>query len=184
MAVGATIKSAAMPDPKGDALPLPLACIVDANDDARTAQAAGDLLNPFLIDDSVFHWVKVPQAATRFYIRGRTASTLASVTTDPIVQIWGTILDPADGVSTAITCKPFRLDNADVAATGVTLDLVASGTGLQTDGTNFYTDVLPSTVGWTGGYPTMGFAYIGIPVATAAVLSSNVAVAVEVIFMP
>lgn len=35
MAVGATIKSAGMSDPMGGALPLPLAVIVDANDDAR-----------------------------------------------------------------------------------------------------------------------------------------------------
>lgn len=184
MAVGATINSAGMPDPMGGALPLPLASVVTANDDARTAQSAGDLLNPFLIDDSVFHWVKVPQQATRFYIRGRTASTLASVTTDPIVQIYGSILDPADAGSTNVTAKMFRLDNADWAATGVTLDLVASGTGQHTDATNKYTDVVPSTVGWTGGYPTMGMAYIGIAVATAAVLSSDVAVAVEVFFVP
>lgn len=149
-----------------------------ANDDAETAQSATDLLRPAAIDDSVFHWVKVGPNATRVLVRARQAVG-ATVTTSPVVRVIGVYGTTSDGATFADdgTVRFLRLDNADWNATGVTLTLVSSGTGLNRDATYAYTDV--STL---DGYDLKGCMYVGIAVETAANVNSGT-VPIEVLFI-
>lgn len=149
-----------------------------ANDDAETAQSATDLLRPAAIDDSVFHWVKVGPNATRVLVRARQAVG-ATVTTSPVVRIIGAFGSIASDGTFADdgTVRFLRLDSADWNATGVTLTLVSSGTGLNRDTSYAYTDV--STL---DGYDMKGANYIGIAVETAANVNSGT-VPIEVLFI-
>lgn len=183
MAIGSTITATGLGATRGNEIAYALSAIFTANDDLRTAQSAANLLHPFGITDSTFHWVKVPDLATRFYVRASTTSTLATVTTSPIVRIYGCIMDPADSGSTATTAKMLRLDSYDANATGTTLTLVASRTGMQNDGTNYFSNVAPTTISFTGGYPTQGCRYVGVLCETAANIATSVAVTGDVIFM-
>lgn len=184
MALADTNKSTGMPTPLGGAAPIPLSVWHVAHADAGdTAATSAELLHPFSEASSNVSWLKVPAYATRMYIRGRTTSTLATVTTNPVVRIYGASLDPADSASTATTTKVMRLDNVDANAAGVTLVFVASRAGMLNDGTNYYTNYLPSSLGWTSGYPTNGCAYVAVLVETAANLVTDVAHAIEVMFL-
>lgn len=148
-----------------------------ANDDAETAQASTDLLRPAATDDATFHWVKAGPGCTRVLVRARQA-VAATVTTSPVVRVMGAFGDPdGDGAfADDGTVRFLRLDNADFNATGVTLTLVSSGTGLNRDTTYAYTDV--STL---DGYDLKGSQYVGILVETAANVNSGT-VPVEILF--
>lgn len=154
---------------------------ITANDDAETAQSAGDLLAPAAIDDSVFHWVKVGPGVTRVLIRARQAIA-ATVTTSPVVRVYGLWSDDeevsgafdTDGTG-GVRC--LRLDNADANASGVTLTLVTSGTGLMQDSAYAYTDV-PTL----DGYDLKGAPFVGVAVETAANVNSGT-VPIEVLFV-
>ena len=184
MALGETVKSTGMESASARAVPIALSKWFVAHDDAGdTAATAAELLHPFSEASSNVHWILVPEFATRLYIRGRTTSTLATVTTNPVVRIYGASHDPADAASTATATKIMRLDNADAAAAGITLTFVASRAGMLNDGTNYFTNYMPATLGWTSGYATGGAKYIGVLVETAAVLVTDVAHPIEVMFL-
>ncbi len=140
---------------------------VTVNDDARTAQSAGDLLEPASIDDSVFHWCK-RNNATRVIVRA--LDPAGTLTTSPVVRLilgWGTL----DGSSPATTAKFMRGDNADSNATGFTLTLVSLATGQIADADgNIHSD--PSTL---EGYDLLGCDFFGIAVETAAAFSAGAA---------
>jgi len=144
--------------------------MVVAHDDARTAQAAGDLLNPALVDDDVFHWVKLAPGITRVHIRTKTTGSFSSPTADPVVRIFGCIADP---YTTTATSNAFRrLDNRLYTNAGVSLVLATTNT--LTDGTFDY-GAEPNL----SGYDALGCAWIGVLVATAAAYTGAVATEIQ-----
>lgn len=149
-----------------------------ANDDAETAQAATDYLNPSAIDESTFHWVKLGPGVTRAIIRARYAVG-ATVTTSPIfvpVLAYGTA--NADGsMPTDGTVRFLRADSADYNADGLTLTLVSSGTGQMVDATYAYSDPVSLTA-----TDLQGADYLGCVVRTAANVDTG-AVAIEVLLL-
>lgn len=140
---------------------------VDVNDDARTAQSATDLLYPYGIDDSVFKWCKRGDA-TRIIVRAR-MPVGATLTTSPVVRLmlaWGTLGDAGAPETGAVF---MRGDNADANATGFTLTLASSGTGLINNSLTYaYSD--PSTL---DGYDLQGCDFFGLVVETAAAFSAG-----------
>lgn len=144
--------------------------MVVANDDARTAQAAGDLLNPALVDDDVFHWVQLAPGITRVHIRTKTTGTFSTITADPVVRIFGCIADPYRTDATANAFR--RLDNRLYTNAGVTLTLATTNT--LTDGTYDY-GAEPNL----SGYDALGCRWIGVLVATAAAYTGDVATEIQ-----
>lgn len=143
------------------------------NDDTSTAQSASDLLGPGGIDDSVFHWVKLAPGTTRVYIRCRYDDGTSAVATSPIVRLFGAVSDPQ---TVAEASNKFRrLDNADWNASGVTLTLVANGTGVHHDGTDFYSDE-PTL----SGYDALGCRYVGVAIETASSITPDTNPVVEI----
>jgi hypothetical protein len=130
-----------------------------ANDDATTAQAAGDLVNPLLIDDATAHWVQIQDGVTRLFPRARVSAEADTFTASPVVFLFGTDVDPA---LTASPRRVWRIDAADdFNAAGITLTL--AGSGLFIDATWIHSD-FPSA----DGYDALGAKWVMCAVGTAA----------------
>ena len=132
---------------------------------ATTAQASGDFLNPLGIDDDGFRWIEV-NGATRILIRARCDDGYSAVSTSPVVQVFGVFgpdnLDPAGGNQDGLTS--LRLDSNAQTGGGLTTTFPASpmSSNTLTDGTYFYS--LPVDL---DGVDLKGCAWVGVPVATA-----------------
>lgn len=137
------------------------------HDNLEAAAETTGLLQPYAIATSAFHWVKVPDGATRVLIRARNDAAATTFTTSPVVRIIGMDGTPTDaGAFTGTTGdanfgEPTRLDNVDANATGVTLTLAAT-LNLE-DGSYEYSDPPDLT-----GYDLKGCSYVGMAVETAA----------------
>lgn len=153
------------------------------NDDLETAEAAADLLKPWNITRSTFHWCKVPEWATRVLVRGKIDLASTTYTTAPVVRLVGAFpfdlstngLDTIrksgfSGVATDVNGAEFlRLDAATANATGPTIPIAASKTTMFIDSTGYiYTDPIDLT-----GYDVKGAWYVGLMVETAAVVTGG-----------
>lgn len=146
---------------------------VVCNEDTSTAQSASDLLGPGGIDDSVFHWVRLAPGVTRVFIRCRYDDGTSAVATSPVVRVFGATQDPQ--TTTEASNKFRRLDNVDWNAAGVTLTLVANGTGVHHDGTDYYSDE-PTL----SGYDALGCKYVGVAIETASSITPDTNPVVEI----
>lgn len=161
-----------------------LSTVVIANDDARTAQSATDRYNPAAIDDSTFHWVRVPAGTTRVLCRAKCAIATTAVGTSPVVILVGA-LDTTSGSKTDCanvtdgTVQFLRLDAATWAASGQTLTFNATPTTSNSynDAAYFYSDVISLTA-----TDLQGCEWVGVPVITASATTASTAVIVELIF--
>lgn len=147
---------------------------VTANTDARTQISTFD---PGAITAETFRWVQVPNGTTRLLLRGKTPQGTTATGTSPVVKIigvFGPLTDgaPADGVPV------MRLDNADANATGITVTLGGDGTTVLSDATWDYGN--PTTL---DGYDHKGASYVGLLVITAASITADAAVPLEIMFL-
>lgn len=183
MAIGAYIK-ASVRVAKGSAI-MHQASVrgtwYQANDNLEAAQSAGELLSPASIALSTFHWVRVPDGATRILYRAKSDVAATTVVTSPIVQIWGAYgiigedgsfsttagTQALSGTDAAANFARFlRLDGITSGATGVTLTLAV--TGVLNDASYRYHEVADLT-----GVDLKGAEYVGIIVATAGSLTGG-----------
>lgn len=101
--------------------------------DAKTAQSGAEILAPFSITSSNVNWVVVPEGATRAIFRVSYASTATTVSTSPVIVVFG-LYNPVD-----ITAAPandgtsvvMRLDNVAPAAAGITLTATGAAADLN-----------------------------------------------------
>ncbi len=151
-------------------------------------------LNPATISNAEFHWVKVPDGATRCIVRAKYTKS-ATVTTSPVVRIIGacpgeSAVDKAPPSGEYInedgsfpddgTIEFMRLDLAASAGTGTTLTLVSSGADLMFDAhatPKAYSDPTSLTP-----IDLLGSWYVGIVPVTAANVSTGVVVG-QIMFM-
>lgn len=163
-----------------------------ANDDLEQVVPATPL-NPATIADATFHWIRVPEGSTRCILRAQ-YSAAATVTTDPVVRVIGAypgtgtvaysksgdIISEDGSFPNDGTIRFMRLDLAASAGTGITLDLISSGTGLIIDAASTakaYSD--PTSV---TPIDLLGAWYVGVVAVTAANVSTGV-VACELLFI-
>lgn len=141
---------------------------VVAHDDLEaSADSAANMLKPWNISKASMHWVKIPEGATRVWVRARMDATASVVTTSPIVKLMGAngTLDATNatfsGTSTAASFAQFTRvdDSADDAGSGQTLTLAT--TGLLEDASYEYSNK-------KGPYDCVGCSHVAILVATAA----------------
>lgn len=144
---------------------------VAANTDLETADSAANLLKPWNITRAAVVWLKVPDGATRCYLRGRNEATASAAGTPAaVVQVWGANGTPTtagafSGTTTDANYAQFtRLDNADAGNAGVTLTFAT--TGNLEDATWEYTDLPDLT-----GYDCKGCNYVTVLVSTACALT-------------
>ena len=118
------------------------------DDSEQTAATATEQLNPGVSAGSYWQWVKKGDRANRIALFARQAVG-ATLTTSPVLKVYGAYrlspnattpennagVLPNDGTW---VCR--RLDNQDANASGITLALSSSGTGLLQDGTFAYSD--------------------------------------------
>lgn len=139
------------------------------HDNAETAQ--GEVDAPHDIPDDVFHWVQVPESATKVLVRGRIplASTVA---TSPIVKVLGVngkIAEAGsfDDAPTGASYGVFtRLDTTDWNGTGVTVELETAN--VCVDDTYDWGNVTDND-----GYDLLGCEYVGLLVVTPADISAG-----------
>lgn len=159
-----------------------------ANDDASTAQT-GNALTPDAIADSTFHWVRRGHAS-KMLMRAVMTDGTATVTTDPqvlVMGMWGSFEgDPSLPLSTyrpAYGARFMRLDNADSAASGITLDIATSGANLLNSSNVAGDDYAPvSDANSLTPIELKGCDYVGIVVTTAASVSAGT-VPIEILLM-
>lgn len=145
------------------------------NDNASTAQTAGDELNISAIDDATFHWVKVGSHVTRVLIGARIDDAVTTITTSPtffLVGVWGDWNESTNSWNSID--RVMRLDAAAWATTPTTLTLLAAAS-LSKDGTYAHTN--PTTL---DGYDLKGAPYFGVIIDTAASISGGANTVVEV----
>lgn len=154
-----------------------------ANDDCRTAQSAAMLLSPATITDSTFHWVKVPQGATKVLVRARVPIATTSIGTAPTVRVigayenGGTINSDGSMPSDGTVCFA-RLDAATWAGTALTVwGVVTLATAEYRDASYYYSNVTA-----LAGYALLGADYVGIPVVVASATTATAAVEIQVLF--
>lgn len=155
-----------------------------AHDDAVTAQT-GKSLTPNSITDAGFHWIK-RGTASKMLMRAVMTDGTATSTTDPqvvVMGMWGS-LGVTDGAYVPDAGARFmRLDNADSAASGITLDIVNSGTDLLNSSNVAGDDYVPvSDPNSLTPIDLKGCDYVGIIVTTAAAASSGT-VPIEILLM-
>lgn len=180
MAIGDPINSAGI-DKAGASLTIPASVRGEwtvINDDLTTAQATGDRLAPFLVDDEGFHWVRVPDGATRALWCARTA-VAAGMSSTATVRIIGADIAPTTngGYVTGDTVHFTRIDNVSPSAGGITIAQATTTTGFL-DGTYVYGAVTSLTA-----TDLLGCAYVGMLVESAASQSGSGAVAGMVRFL-
>lgn len=127
-------------------------CAQVCTDAEVAAASAAELLAPFSYSTAgASRWVRRGAGIVRAYFYARMVAS-ATVTTDPVIRIYGAI-PVTDAVADAAmktpltgaipndgTWRAIRLDNADWNTAGLTLDLISSGAGLNNDATYAYSD--------------------------------------------
>lgn len=149
----------------------------EINDDLTTAQGSGDRLSPFSINDAGFHWVEVPQGATRAMWCARTVIA-AGMSSTSTVRIIGADVTPSDAGAYVTGQAHFtRIDNVSPAAGGITIAQATTSTGFF-DGTYVYgppTSLTPTDL--------LGCRWVGMLVESAATQSGSGAIAGMVRFL-
>lgn len=105
-----------------------------ANNDTKTAQSAAELLNPVSTNDSNVLPCVIPHGATRVLVRVRIPIAVTTLTTDPVIRLYG--ID-----ETATYPVPLRLDATASNAAGFEID-ISGGTpssSLAQDAAYYYT---------------------------------------------
>lgn len=164
---------------------------ITAHDDLEQTVPATPL-NPATITDSTFHWVKVPEGATRCLLRAQATKT-NTVTTDPIVRLYGVypsedavfdkygdIINEDGSFDDDGTILFMRLDLAETAGTGITLDIETNHPNRMFDAhatPKAYSN--PPTI---TPYDLLGAWYIGVVPLTASATSAGV-VKAQVLFI-
>jgi hypothetical protein len=141
------------------------------NTNLKVANSAAELLYPATIATSSngVQWIRRGDLATRVLLRARFTKAATVISASPVVTLWGAYLpdgttDPTAGNwATDGTVKFMRLDNVSPAAAGLTLTLVALGSGLHVDASYGYSDI-PSLT----GYDLMGCNWWTVLCGTAA----------------
>lgn len=158
--------------------------IVQANDDARTAQTATMRYGPAGITDSTFHWVRVPAGTTRVLIRARTPIATTAVGTSPVVWLLGAMARDTEALADCAgvndgTVQYLRLDSATYGGTGQTLtfDATPATTDSLNDSVWFYSDVASLTA-----TDLQGCQWVGVAVATAGANTASAAMPIDLIF--
>lgn len=150
------------------------------NGDAKTAQSTAELIAPFSITASAVNWVAVPDNATRAVFRVSYASTATTVSTSPVIRVFG-LFNPTDITAAPAndgTSVPMRIDNVSPSAGGVTLTCTAAATDIN-DGAARKGQPHSLT-----GMDCMGAKRIAALVETALALSAGSGAAtVEVMFL-
>ncbi len=156
----------------------PMACVVPVSPtsnwvDVNTAPTAADnagstVLNPGLLTRSAIKVFAMRGAGTSVQIRLKYDST-KSVTTSPVVQVFGFDNKGAAGAFDPTLCEPQRLyDNGTVPGHELTLD---------DDTTNDVKASLADSVVWAYSEPktldALGNSYLMVTVKTAAVQASS-----------
>lgn len=147
------------------------------NDDATSAQAAGDAVAPALINELTFWWTIVPDDATRLLLGGWLNSSVTGVTTNPVVKLIGLKNYAGDddyGSNANSYGWPVRIDSpTDMTAAGVTVDF-------GTFSTDTFLYSLPgaetgriSSLTSADGYDLLGCKYVGALVTTAAAVTGT-----------
>lgn len=142
---------------------------VQCNTDLETADTA-NLLKPWNVSRAAVVWLRVPDGATRCYLRGRNEAVMSAAGTPAaVVQVWGANGTPSStgfsGTTTDSNYAQFtRLDNADAGNAGVTLTFAT--TGNLEDATWEYTDLPDLT-----GYDCKGCTHVTVLVSTACALT-------------
>ena len=152
------------------------ATVVQCHDDARTAQSAGELLQPASISSTLLRWVKRGADITRVVVFAA-QPVGATVTTSPIVRVIGAFgvdgseVSPSnDGTfSNTGSVRFVRLDNAQASAAGMTLTLSSSGANLMRDASRAYTNPAPDL----DGIDLRGCDWFAVLVQTAAAYSAG-----------
>lgn len=142
-----------------------------------TADAASVLLKPWNSAKTSFHWVRVPELATRLLVRGKVDAAATTISTAPVVWIVGahggdpstTTNNFTDTPGATTFAKYTRLDNADQDATGITLTLCVTTQGME-DASYVYGN--PYNL---DGFDLKGARYVGLMVATAASVTGGAA---------
>ncbi len=164
-----------------------------ANSDLQTADSATNLLKPQLVTRAAVTWLRVPDGATRFLLRGRNLATMSATGTPAaVVKLFGVsshVGGPDTTLASTATTSPWAtsptakfggtfmcLDNADAGATGITLTFAT--TGNLEDATYEYTDLPDLT-----GYDCKGCSWVGVLVATACAVTGSATVEAMVKFI-
>ena len=147
---------------------------------STAAESATELLRPTVTTlNAGVRLLRVSGACKGIMLRARYDPTITTVTTAPVVRIYGiTGTDAAAGVlSDTGANPPERLDALTAAAAGLTVTPVALGAGNLRDGTYAYTDVL--TVSGSPFFDVRGAKYIMALTETAANVSGGANTVVE-----
>lgn len=156
---------------------------VTVHDDARTAQAETDLLNPTAVDDAVCHWVRLDRAASKIcHLRCKVPIATTAVGTSPVVRVYlgYGALNEDGSVPTTGGFRVERLDNADPAAEGLTLAFEGSpSAGNQMHDAAWYysRSVLQEPTDLRGAD------YLIVLVETAGVCTASAAMPIEACFV-
>jgi len=138
------------------------------NDNASTAQTAGDELLITAIDDATFHWCKVGPHVTRILIGARIDDGVTTIATSPtvyVVGVWGSWNEATNSWDSID--RVMRLDAATWAASATTITLLAASS-LSQDGTYAYSNPVN-----LDGIDLKGAPYFGLIVDTAASVSGG-----------
>jgi hypothetical protein len=146
---------------------------VVANSNLAATQSATELLRPGATDDSNVVPIEIPEGATRVLLRTRRVAAATTLTTDPVIRLWG--IDD-DGLGT-YTGTPTRLDSADSNNAGLTVAASASDAS-DSAAVYLYSDVSDQT-----GYDCLGCKWLFVLVNTAANYSASTSVAALVRFL-
>ena len=138
-----------------------------------TAQTSGELLNPGSITSTNVHPIELAPGITRVGIRAKVDDGMTTVTTSPVVRLYSCLYDP--NIVAAAANKFRRIDNVDWAGAGLTLTMVASGSGMHTDGTYFYSDEAA-----LAGHDCLGGRFVVVACETAGNVGVATAIEVEV----
>jgi hypothetical protein len=176
MAIGPTRK-AGVDGKRGSTPSSVISDFVILNDDATSAQAAGDAVAPGLIDETSFFWTLVPDDATRLLLSGWLNSSVTGVTTDPVVKLLGLKNYAGDddyGSNANGYGWPIRIDSpTDMTAAGITVDFgtYSTDTFLYSMPDSEFGRINPLTN--ADGYDLLGCRYVGALVTTAGAVTGS-----------
>lgn len=148
---------------------------------SSTAESATELLRPTVTTlNAGVRLLRVSGACKGIMLRARYDPTITTVTTAPIVRIYGITGDElatAGVLSDTGANPPERIDALTAAAAGLTFTPVALGAGNLRDGTYAYTDV--ATVSGSPFFDCRGAKWILALTETAANVSGGTFTTVE-----
>lgn len=151
------------------------AWVVAHDDLSATAESSTVLMRPGSYSNTSVHPIRIHDAATRVTLRARYDDAVSTVTTSPIVRVYG-VYGNDDAVSSAgvideTKASLVRLDNADSNAAGITLTLeTAASAGCLNDGTYLYSNELASSL---DGIDLRGAKWLLVLTETAASISGG-----------